>query len=318
MKEPVWNYSTINHGPRIALGLSLNEYAVFDYIYKTQTSPKYGNGGWCKTSLRKIESLLGLGKSTIERAIEKGKEEKLIITDGRKKKTTARWYENAYEWSGQIKEECPESGQSEPDNVPIRDNERPESGQKPPEMSRNGTRSKRELKKKGKGKEATTVLISENLKAWINKSFKKAELYELVKDTAITAPELIYRFANYWVNVEGRNFDARSIADRNGVKTSLQEFARVEAAQTPVEEQNVENSPVSDGLDEIYQAFAKYTVRGVSENAKKTTKPILRQMIISGTTIDQFDKTFSKIKKAAAKYRDFEYTIKHWDKLQAI
>jgi biotin operon repressor len=310
-------------------------------------SKHLGRNNTAFPSVKTLMKYTGIGRDAVRKALRVLQDEGVLIVEQRRvkgkmssneyhvntdlisvfvtAKSAPKLVENTEDdQQGEIEEEspdnspCPEKPSTEKPSTEKPSTEKPSTEiQGTKYWKERSIGNKRSIGKGGRDC-TTTVLISENLKTWINKSFKKAELYELVKDTAITAPELIDRFANYWVNVEGRNFDARSIADRNGVKTSLQEFARVEAAQTPVEEQNVENSPVSDGLDEIYQAFAKYTVRGVSENAKKTTKPILRQMIISGTTIDQFDKTFSKIKKAAAKYRDFEYTIKHWDKLQAI
>lgn len=97
---PHWSFTTIKHAGRIKLDLSLNEYCVLDYIYRTQTHPRYGKDGWCQTGLRTMSKFLGLGLATLsdiqKRMIEK---ELLDVREEPAKvfrKTTPKFYDIAY------------------------------------------------------------------------------------------------------------------------------------------------------------------------------------------------------------------------------
>lgn len=93
-----WSHTVIKHPIRIKMGLSVLEYCVLDYIYKTQTSPKYSQNGWCKTSYQTIADFFGITKRGAIKICKKSEQNKLLIlhSDGRKK-TTKNWFEQAYE-----------------------------------------------------------------------------------------------------------------------------------------------------------------------------------------------------------------------------
>ena len=49
----------------MTLNLTLNEYCVLDYIFKTQTHPNYTKDGYCSTSIRKMVEYFGITKSNL-------------------------------------------------------------------------------------------------------------------------------------------------------------------------------------------------------------------------------------------------------------
>lgn len=97
MKE--WSFTTIKHAARKELDISPNEYCVLDYIYQTQTNPKFTRGGWCRTGIHVIAQYFGFSAGTVckmfARFVERGLLE-IDATDAQSKKTTAKFYETAY------------------------------------------------------------------------------------------------------------------------------------------------------------------------------------------------------------------------------
>ena len=94
-----WKYSHINHLVRLAMGLTLEEYAVFDLIYRAQVHPSTSKGGYTDTSYRQIGEALGIGKTTAYEIIMRGVEWKVIEFDPnsvRRKATTELWYDYPY------------------------------------------------------------------------------------------------------------------------------------------------------------------------------------------------------------------------------
>lgn len=90
-----WPYSHIPHGPRKSLGLTLNEYAVLDMIYKDQVYPAHR--GVSRVSINEIALALDLSKGGVFGIIERSVEKKYleIMSDGARC-TTAAFYEVAY------------------------------------------------------------------------------------------------------------------------------------------------------------------------------------------------------------------------------
>ena len=94
-----WKFTVILHGPRKALGISVLEYSVYDYIYKSQTHPDFSFKGWCKASHRKIASELGISEGTVFGIIARGVEWGLCDVDPANpghKRTLEKWYNAAY------------------------------------------------------------------------------------------------------------------------------------------------------------------------------------------------------------------------------
>lgn len=97
MKE--WSFTTIKHAARKELGISPNEYCVLDYIYQTQTHPKYNRDGWCRTGIHVIAQYFGFSTGTVHKMFARFVERGLLeidATDAQSKKTTAKFYETAY------------------------------------------------------------------------------------------------------------------------------------------------------------------------------------------------------------------------------
>jgi DNA-binding MarR family transcriptional regulator len=98
--EMKWKFTTIHHPARKALGVSPNEYCIYDIIYQTQTSPKYSKNGWADNSYQKMADFFGFSKGTIHPMIDRGVEKGLIEVDPsnpRLKRTTDLWNEVIYE-----------------------------------------------------------------------------------------------------------------------------------------------------------------------------------------------------------------------------
>lgn len=94
-----WKYTNIQHPVRIKMGITPNEYCVFDIIYQSQSHPEYAVNGWAKNSYLELAAFLGFSKSTIHGIIDRGVEWGLIEVneaDPKLKKTTENWYNHAY------------------------------------------------------------------------------------------------------------------------------------------------------------------------------------------------------------------------------
>lgn len=95
-----WKFTHIHHAFRRQAGISLNEYAVLDLIYKSHTFPKTKTiDGWATCSYSDIGDFLGLSKGAIHKIIERMEGIGLVEINPAhpsQKRTTAMWFENAY------------------------------------------------------------------------------------------------------------------------------------------------------------------------------------------------------------------------------
>ena len=87
-------FTNINHGPRLKLELSMEEYCVADSIYHLSNNPKNKHNGWCNMRQDTMAELLGVSSRTILRSEKKLLDKGLIEKSGNLKRTTAKWYEN--------------------------------------------------------------------------------------------------------------------------------------------------------------------------------------------------------------------------------
>lgn len=94
-----WKYTHTEHAARIYLGLNMNEYAVLDIFYQSQTHPRFTRDGWAENSYQKIATFLNIGKGTVFSIVEKAVESGLMEVNPanpRHKKTTEKFYDIAY------------------------------------------------------------------------------------------------------------------------------------------------------------------------------------------------------------------------------
>lgn len=92
-----FNYTTINHDARIRLGLSINEYCVFDLIYNLSNNPKNTQMGWCYAKKETLGDYLDIGRATVFRAINKGLRIGLLEKHPEQPaflRGTSKWYES--------------------------------------------------------------------------------------------------------------------------------------------------------------------------------------------------------------------------------
>ena len=92
-----FNYTTINHDARIRLGLSINEYCVFDLIYNLSNNPKNAQMGWCYAKKETLGDYLDIGRATVFRAINKGLRNGLLEKHPEQPaflRGTSKWYES--------------------------------------------------------------------------------------------------------------------------------------------------------------------------------------------------------------------------------
>jgi len=95
-----WKYTNIHHAFRRKAGISLNEYAVLDIIYQSQSHPSSRtDDGWSTVSYGEVSDFLELSKGAIHKIVERSCTAGLMEVDPdnpARKRTTAIWYENAY------------------------------------------------------------------------------------------------------------------------------------------------------------------------------------------------------------------------------
>ncbi len=92
-----FNYTTINHDARIRLGLSINEYCVFDLIYNLSNNPKNTQMGWCYAKKETLGDYLDIGRATVFRAINKGLRNGLLEKHPEQPaflRGTSKWYDS--------------------------------------------------------------------------------------------------------------------------------------------------------------------------------------------------------------------------------
>lgn len=95
-----WSYTNIQHGPRLDLGLTPNEYCVLDVYYQTQASPIYSVDGWSENTYQQIHEFLGFSKGAIHKMVNRFVDAGLMEVNPanpKQKKTTELWYLAAYE-----------------------------------------------------------------------------------------------------------------------------------------------------------------------------------------------------------------------------
>lgn len=94
-----WKFTHMYHPFRMEMNISLNEYAVFDIYYKSQTHPEYSVNGWADKSFAEVARFLKLGKGTVFNIVQKAVKRGLMeidCDDPRYKRTTPLWYNYAY------------------------------------------------------------------------------------------------------------------------------------------------------------------------------------------------------------------------------
>ena len=89
-------YTQIFHAPRLAFGLSLNEYAVADSIYHLSANPTSPHPGWYYGGKQHLSAFFGLTRRTIINICQTLEEMGLIEQkrDSGFMKPTKKWYDN--------------------------------------------------------------------------------------------------------------------------------------------------------------------------------------------------------------------------------
>jgi len=72
------SYTITNHVARIALDLSMNEYAVADLVYHLSNNPKSSIPGWCYAAKETMGKMLGLSKKSIHNILNTLLEKEII------------------------------------------------------------------------------------------------------------------------------------------------------------------------------------------------------------------------------------------------
>ena len=100
------NYTTVQHIPRIKLGITMNEYAIANSIY--HLSNNYKGNGWCSSSKEYFAKYFGLSKRSIHTIINKLTDAGLIEKAEFKSdkgatqyKTTQLWYDEVVGFSNE-------------------------------------------------------------------------------------------------------------------------------------------------------------------------------------------------------------------------
>lgn len=93
-----WIYTNVLHEPRKALGISVLEYCVLDYIYKTQTHPIYGKNGWTNAGCHRVAAFFDLSSGTVKKLFDRMDNAGLLERVANDmKRATEKFYSIAYE-----------------------------------------------------------------------------------------------------------------------------------------------------------------------------------------------------------------------------
>lgn len=93
-----WLYTNVLHEPRKALGISVLEYCVLDYIYKTQTHPIYGKNGWTNAGCHRVAAFFDLSSGTVKKLFDRMDKAGLLERVANDmKRATKKFYSIAYE-----------------------------------------------------------------------------------------------------------------------------------------------------------------------------------------------------------------------------
>ena len=93
-----WIYTNVLHEPRKALGISVLEYCVLDYIYKTQTHPVYGKNGWTNAGCHRVAAFFDLSSGTVKKLFDRMDNAGLLERVANDmKRATEKFYSIAYE-----------------------------------------------------------------------------------------------------------------------------------------------------------------------------------------------------------------------------
>lgn len=95
-----WLFTTIQHQPRLDMGLNINEYCVLDLYYQSQVSPIHSVEGWAQNSYQQVSSFLGISKGSIHKMVGRLVGQGLMEVNPAnpaQKRTTKYWYASAYE-----------------------------------------------------------------------------------------------------------------------------------------------------------------------------------------------------------------------------
>jgi hypothetical protein len=93
-----WIYTNVLHEPRKALGISVLEYCVLDYIYKTQTHPTYGKNGWTNAGCHRVAAFFDLSSGTVKKLFDRMDNAGLLERVANDmKRATEKFYSIAYE-----------------------------------------------------------------------------------------------------------------------------------------------------------------------------------------------------------------------------
>jgi hypothetical protein len=108
-----WIYTNVLHEPRKALGISVLEYCVLDYIYKTQTHPIYGKNGWTNAGCHRVAAFFDLSSGTVKKLFDRMDNAGLLERVANDmKRATEKFYSIAYESDVQkVNEYCSKSEQ---------------------------------------------------------------------------------------------------------------------------------------------------------------------------------------------------------------
>jgi len=101
----MWRDLKINYDVMHELELSFFEYALLDYVYKTQTHPIHNINGWCDKKNSSIARFLRVRRETVSRTSTKLERRGLMEKKKNgQKRTTPKWFNKTYELKTKINE----------------------------------------------------------------------------------------------------------------------------------------------------------------------------------------------------------------------
>lgn len=316
MKTPNWSYTNVKHSLRKRLGITPMEYFILDYIYWTSTHPKYRDSeGYCNQSYQNMADFLGFSRRGVIGACDKCVQMGLLEThpDGRKR-TTEKWYGDAYEDKGFTSEQsAPVNESGGEQSAPLASEQ---SALKNGEIGEQSAPHKK--KEKEKKKEVAASLSDfekiETAKMVLTKAIKPKERAELLEGFNFDFPTIAEKIATTFV-IDGKTLNPNSPGSVKG----LVSYAKIYIANTPKEENEAKVFKMIDRVDEVCFLFQKYMIRIPSERSKKLASYKIRELMKSGETLDDFEQAFQLAKASHGDvWKDFEYTINNYKRLKTM
>lgn len=321
-----WRYTNIQHGPRLEIGVTPNEYCVLDLYYQTQASPRYSVDGWSENTYEQIGLALGISKGTVYKMVDRFVSAQLMEVNPanpKQKKTTEKWYLAAYEREPKVslgnetrsisEQESFLRKQQYKEVIELKENKKVKSKAEPV-FSKNFKPNPKPVRKAKSG-----LTTGEKVERYITLKMGK-----LILDDLVGTDYDVARLASEIGNVaedEGKFFNPKYPASKKWLEDKVWAWiARIEKTdeeEAPMIESTSGLFEVkASAYDRVIGIYQKVTGRLTSESQRVYLTPIIREHITKpGISDEQLKTAFNHLRRAGEVFDNLDYTLKNISKL---